>query len=76
MVYDHLRRLATQDGVVATGALAEGTRHIGSWWKSFTHAVIEEARARGLAQRRWTRGTAPFCPRRRYFRQCWSPSRS
>ncbi len=54
MVYDHLRRLATQDGVVATGALAEGTRHIGSWWKSFTHAVIEEARERGLAQRRWS----------------------
>ena len=25
-----------------------------SWWKSFTHAVIEEARARGLAQRRWS----------------------
>ena len=53
MVYDHLRRLATADGVVATGALAEGTRHISSWWKSFTHAVIEEARARGLSQRRW-----------------------
>jgi hypothetical protein len=54
MVLDHLRRLATSDGVVATGALAEGNRHIGSWWKSFTHAVIEEARARGLSQRRWT----------------------
>ena len=36
MVLDHLRRLATRDGVVATGALAEGTRNIGSWWKSFT----------------------------------------
>ena len=36
MVLDHLRRLATPDGVVATGALAEGNRHIGSWWKSFT----------------------------------------
>jgi hypothetical protein len=54
MVLDHLRRLATQDGVVATGALAEGTRNIGSWWKSFTHEVIEEARARGLSQRRWS----------------------
>jgi hypothetical protein len=54
MVFDHLRRLATSDGVVATGALAEGNRHVGSWWKSFTHAVIEEARARGLAQRRWS----------------------
>jgi Predicted membrane protein (DUF2207) len=54
MVLDHLRRLATPDGVVATGALAEGNRNIGSWWKSFTHAVIEEARALGLSQRRWT----------------------
>jgi hypothetical protein len=53
MVFDHLRRLA-RDGVVATGALAEGTRNIGSWWKSFTHEVIEEARARGLSQRRWS----------------------
>jgi len=54
MVLDHLRRLATRDGVVATGALAEGNRHLGSWWKSFTHEVIEEARARGLSQRRWS----------------------
>ena len=54
MVLDHLRRLATSDGVVATGALAEGNRQSESWWKSFTHAVIEEARARGLSQRRWT----------------------
>jgi hypothetical protein len=54
MVLDHLRRLATPDGVVATGALAEGNRHIGSWWKSFTQAVVEEARERGLSQRRWT----------------------
>jgi hypothetical protein len=54
MVLDHLRRLATPDGVVATGALAEGNRNIGSWWKSFTHAVTEEARALGLSQRRWT----------------------
>jgi hypothetical protein len=60
-VLDHLRRLATSDGVVATGALAEGNRHIGSWWKSFTHAVIEEARARGLSQRRWT-AWAPHRP--------------
>ncbi len=54
MVLDHLRRLATHDGVVATGALAEGNRQLKSWWKNFTHAVIEEARARGLSQRRWT----------------------
>ena len=53
LVYDHLVRLATQDRVVATGALAEGNRHLKGWWKSFTHAVIEEARARGLSQRRW-----------------------
>jgi hypothetical protein len=54
MVLDHLRRLATPDGVVATGALAEGNRNIGSWWKSFTRAVVEEARERGLSRRRWT----------------------
>jgi hypothetical protein len=52
-VYDHLCRLAT-DGVVATGALAEGTRNLKSWWKGFTSEVIEESRARGLSQRRWT----------------------
>lgn len=54
LVLDHLRRLAARDGVVATGALAEGNRNLKSWWKSFTHAVIEEARARGLSQRRWS----------------------
>lgn len=53
LVYEHLCRLAV-DGVVATGALAEGTRQLGSWWKSFTSAVIEESRARGLSRKRWS----------------------
>jgi hypothetical protein len=47
-------RLATADRVVATGALAEGARNLGSWWKSFTKAVIVEARAAGLCEPRWT----------------------
>jgi Predicted membrane protein (DUF2207) len=66
-VYEHLRRLA-RDGVVATGALAEGTRQLKSWWKAFTTEVIEESRARGLTRPRWTVGhhsvlsTAAFVP--------------
>jgi hypothetical protein len=54
LVLDHVRRLATADRVVATGALAEGARNLGSWWRSFTRAVIVEARAAGLSEPRWT----------------------
>ncbi|GAA1849259.1 hypothetical protein GCM10009836_31230 [Pseudonocardia ailaonensis] len=54
LVLDHVRTLATADGVVATGALAEGARNLGSWWKSFTKAVIAEARAAGLSRPRWS----------------------
>lgn len=54
LVYDHVRALAS-DGVVATGALAEGSRDLGRWWKTFTRTVIADARARGLSQPRWTR---------------------
>jgi hypothetical protein len=55
MVYDHVRVLA-RDGVVATGALAEGARHLGSWWKGFRKAVIAETRERGLSRLRWRSG--------------------
>ncbi|GII67182.1 hypothetical protein Skr01_72670 [Sphaerisporangium krabiense] len=54
LVYDHVRSLAT-DGVVATGALAEGSRNLGRWWKSFRKKVIAEAREKGLSRPRWNR---------------------
>ncbi|GAA4542656.1 DUF2207 family protein [Pseudonocardia xishanensis] len=54
LVLDHVRELATADGVVATGALAEGARNLGGWWAAFTRAVIAEARAAGLSRRRWS----------------------
>ncbi|RCG23445.1 DUF2207 domain-containing protein [Sphaerisporangium album] len=54
LVHDHVRSLAT-DGVVATGALAEGARNLGRWWKSFRRKVIAEAREQGLSRPRWNR---------------------
>ncbi|OPG08221.1 hypothetical protein B1L11_28600 [Microbispora sp. GKU 823] len=57
LVYDHVRSLAV-DGVVATGALAEGSRDLGRWWKSFRKKVIVEARAQGLSRPRWSRAHA------------------
>ncbi|MCX5043374.1 DUF2207 domain-containing protein [Aldersonia sp. NBC_00410] len=53
MVLAHVHKLATADGVVATGALAEGARHLGGWWKKFAKAVRDETRAAGLSQARW-----------------------
>jgi hypothetical protein len=58
LVYDHVRSLATADGVVATGALAEGARDLTRWWKSFRKKVIAEARERGLSRPRWSRAQA------------------
>jgi hypothetical protein len=52
MVFDHVAELS-RDGVVATGALAEGGRHLGSWEKRFRRNVIGEARRLGLSQPRW-----------------------
>ncbi|MEO3811915.1 hypothetical protein ABGB17_23200 [Sphaerisporangium sp. B11E5] len=57
LVYDHVRSLAV-DGVVATGALAEGARSLGRWWKSFRRKVIDEARAQGLSRARWSKAQA------------------
>lgn len=57
LVYDHVRALAV-DGVVATGALAEGSRDLRRWWKSFRRKVIVEAREQGLSRPRWSRGHA------------------
>ncbi|MET8146611.1 hypothetical protein ABZU32_40420 [Sphaerisporangium sp. NPDC005288] len=57
LVLDHVASLAT-DGVVATGALAEGARNLGRWWKSFRKKVIAEAREKGLSRPRWSRAQA------------------
>ncbi|WP_424535439.1 DUF2207 family protein [Sphaerisporangium viridialbum] len=57
LVHDHVRSLAT-DGVVATGALAEGARNLGRWWKSFRRKVIAEAREKGLSRARWSTAQA------------------
>jgi hypothetical protein len=57
LVHDHVRSLAV-DGVVATGALAEGARSLGRWWKSFRRKVIAEARAQGLSRARWSKTQA------------------
>ncbi|MEO3857434.1 hypothetical protein [Acrocarpospora sp. B8E8] len=57
LVYDHVRGLAV-DGVVATGALAEGARDLRRWWRSFRRKVIADARSRGLSQARWSRAHA------------------
>ncbi|MEU7633695.1 hypothetical protein AB0C34_27580 [Nocardia sp. NPDC049220] len=54
LVLEHVTELATADGVVATGALAEGARHLGTWRKRFAHAVRDEARAAGLSKPRWS----------------------
>ncbi|GII78998.1 hypothetical protein Sru01_39800 [Sphaerisporangium rufum] len=59
LVLDHVTSLAT-GGVVATGALAEGSRHLGRWWSSFRRKVIAEARAAGLSRSRWSRWQAIF----------------
>lgn len=53
LVYDRVKSLATADGVVATGALAEGNRNLESWRKKFAHAVRNEARSKGLSEARW-----------------------
>ncbi|GGL06345.1 hypothetical protein Sme01_66530 [Sphaerisporangium melleum] len=57
LVLDHVTSLAT-DGVVATGALAEGARDLQRWWKSFRRKVIAEARRQGLSRPRWSRAQA------------------
>ncbi|MBO3750986.1 DUF2207 domain-containing protein [Streptosporangiaceae bacterium NEAU-GS5] len=57
LVYEHVSSLA-RDGVVATGALAEGSRNLGRWWKSFRRKVVDEARAAGLSRTRWSKAQA------------------
>ncbi|MYV46533.1 DUF2207 domain-containing protein [Streptomyces sp. SID2888] len=57
LVLEHVQALAV-DGVVPTGALAEGSRDLGRWWKSFRKKVVVEARAQGLSQPRWSRARA------------------
>ncbi|MBB3036767.1 DUF2207 family protein [Hoyosella altamirensis] len=55
LVYDRIVSLATADGVVATGALAEGTGHLNSWRKKFDNAVRDASRDAGLSEARWHR---------------------
>lgn len=57
MVLDHVRSLAghADDGVVPAAALTTGPdQRAKRWWRRFHHAVHDDARARGLAQPRWS----------------------
>jgi hypothetical protein len=59
MVLDHLRDLAddTDDGAIPAEALTTGPDEQSKrWWKRFHHAVVDDARARGLSRPRWSRG--------------------
>lgn len=60
MVLKHVKRLArrTSDGVVPAGALTTGPdEQAKRWWRRFRLAVHDDARDRGLAERRWSRWT-------------------
>jgi hypothetical protein len=55
-VLAYVRSLA-RDGVVPAAALTTGPQEESrSWWNSFKHKVVADARKRGLARRRWSRG--------------------
>ncbi|WP_181019582.1 DUF2207 family protein [Nonomuraea typhae] len=56
MVLDHLTALGGT-GVVATEAIAEGSRELGRWRDGFEKSVIEEARALGLTRKAGGPGT-------------------
>jgi hypothetical protein len=58
-VLDHLRQMAaaTPDRVVPGAALTTGPDdQAKAWWKRFRKAVHQDAKGRGLARRRWSRG--------------------
>ncbi|MDQ3897517.1 MAG: DUF2207 domain-containing protein, partial [Actinomycetota bacterium] len=55
-VLDHVRRLAASDGTVPAEALTTGPQEQSkAWWKSFTAAVVRDARDRGLSRARWSK---------------------
>ncbi len=55
IVYDHVRADAVNGSVVAQ-ALTTGTRgKAAAWWSGFQRLVLQDARARGLTQDRWSR---------------------
>ncbi|MFI6503801.1 DUF2207 family protein [Nonomuraea typhae] len=56
MVLDHLTALGGT-GVVATEAIAEGSRELGRWRDDFEESVIAEARALGLTRKAGGPGT-------------------
>lgn len=56
LVLDHLHSLGGT-GVVATEAIAEGSRDLEEWRKSFESSVVEEARSLGLTRKAGGGGT-------------------
>jgi hypothetical protein len=60
MVLDHVAGLAV-DGVVPTEALTTGPQDQSTrWWRAFQHAVVGDARGRGLARDRWSGSAKAF----------------
>lgn len=60
MVLGHVRGLARQgdDAMVPAEALTTGPDHASKgWWRNYRNAVERDARDRGLARKRWSRGT-------------------
>ena len=54
-VLGHVRGLASPDGTVPGEALTTGPEDDSkAWWKRFQASVVEDARARGLSQSRWS----------------------
>jgi hypothetical protein len=53
-VYDHVRGLADDRGVVPCRALTTGPEQQSkNWWKSFRAEVVGDAKQRGLSRNRW-----------------------
>jgi hypothetical protein len=55
-VLDHVRTLASPDGVVPCEALTTGPEEESKgWWERFEKAVVADARSKGLSRSRWGR---------------------
>ena len=78
MVLDHVAGLAV-DGVVPAEALTTGPQDQSSrWWRKFRRAVVDDARARGLARDRWSAPVKAFLGRPRWCPPgsgCCTPTR-
>lgn len=58
---DLVRDRAAADGTVACAELSLGTGAAsGTWWSSFSAAVLADARSRGLVRSRWNNGEKAF----------------